>query len=207
MDELELLKKDWKKQEEGLPKLSYDEIYRMILKKSSSIVKWIFIISILEFVLWASIDIIARLTGKYQEAESLGMENFFVISTIISYGVLVYFIIRFYINYTKIKVTDSAKVLMKNILNTRKTVKYYVWINLTVIGLLIISTTLYMLFFSNEFADGLDGKEVPVGLIIVAAIVVAIIFVGFLALIYRLIYGILTRRLKTNYKELQKLEV
>ncbi|WP_299444062.1 hypothetical protein [uncultured Aquimarina sp.] len=207
MDELELLKKDWKKQEEGLPKLSYDEIYRMILKKSSSIVKWIFVISILEFILWASIDVIARLSGKYQEAETLGMENFFMISTIISYGVLVYFIVRFYLNYRKIKVTDSAKVLMQNILNTRKTVKYYVWINLTVIGLLIISTTLYMLFFSNELADSLDGKEVPVGLIIVAAIVMAIIFVGFLALIYRLIYGILTRRLKQNYKELQKLEV
>ena len=30
MDELELLKKDWQKQEETLPKLSYDDIYKMI---------------------------------------------------------------------------------------------------------------------------------------------------------------------------------
>ena len=43
MDELELLKKDWRKKEEYLPKLSYDEIYKMIWKKSSSIVKWIFL--------------------------------------------------------------------------------------------------------------------------------------------------------------------
>ena len=33
MDELELLKKDWQKQEQQLPKLSFDEIYKMIWKK------------------------------------------------------------------------------------------------------------------------------------------------------------------------------
>lgn len=32
MDELELLKKDWNKQGNKFPKLSYDEIYSMILK-------------------------------------------------------------------------------------------------------------------------------------------------------------------------------
>ena len=34
MDELDILKKDWQKQEDKLPKLSYNEIYKMILKKS-----------------------------------------------------------------------------------------------------------------------------------------------------------------------------
>ena len=48
-DELELLKKDWQKKEFNVPELSYEEIHKMIWKKSSSIVKWILIISILEF--------------------------------------------------------------------------------------------------------------------------------------------------------------
>ena len=56
MDELELLKKDWQKKEGLMPKLSYDEIYSMLWKKSSSIVKWIFIISIIEFVFWLAIS-------------------------------------------------------------------------------------------------------------------------------------------------------
>ena len=56
MDELELLKKDWKKDHTDFPKLSYNEIYKMILKKSSSIVKWIFIISLLEFAFWSLIE-------------------------------------------------------------------------------------------------------------------------------------------------------
>ena len=45
MDELDLLKRDWKRQEASLPKISYDDIYKMIHKKSSSIVKWILIIA------------------------------------------------------------------------------------------------------------------------------------------------------------------
>ena len=57
MDELDLLKKDWKKQDKSLPHLSYDELYKMIWKRSSSIVKWIFIISIIEFFLGAILNL------------------------------------------------------------------------------------------------------------------------------------------------------
>ncbi|MDH7447102.1 hypothetical protein [Aquimarina sp. 2201CG14-23] len=207
MDELELLKKDWKNQDDALPKLSYNEIYKMILKKSSSMVKWIFIISIIEFVLWSSIDIIVRLSGRYEELEVLGLENFSIVATIISYGILIYFMIRFYINYKNIQTTDSASVLMKNILNTRKTVKQYVWINISFIALSTFVVTMYMAFFTDEYTKQASGEEVPVYLIIISSVVLIIIFVTLLALLYRLIYGILTRRLKKNYKELQKLEV
>jgi len=33
MDELELLKKDWQTEKKEFPKLSYNDIYKMILKK------------------------------------------------------------------------------------------------------------------------------------------------------------------------------
>jgi hypothetical protein len=47
MKELDLLK-DWKNKD-SFEQISEIEIYRMIHKKSSSIVKWILIISILRF--------------------------------------------------------------------------------------------------------------------------------------------------------------
>ena len=71
MDELELLKKDWKKQDNSYPKLSYDEIYKMILKKSSSIVKWIFIISLLEFVFWFVISFALKDTDAMEHHKKL----------------------------------------------------------------------------------------------------------------------------------------
>ncbi|SEL41378.1 hypothetical protein SAMN04487910_2381 [Aquimarina amphilecti] len=207
MDELELLKKDWKNQDEALPKLSYNEIYKMILKKSSSMVKWIFIISVLEFILWSSIDIIVRLSGQYEELEVFGLEGFSIFTTILSYGILIYFMIRFYLNYRNIQTTDSAAVLMKNILNTRRTVKQYVWINISFLALTTMVVITYMAFYTDSYTSKSADQEVPVYLIIITSVIVLAIFIGLLALLYRLIYGILTRKLKRNYKELQKLEV
>ncbi|MBP2833442.1 hypothetical protein J8281_14700 [Aquimarina sp. U1-2] len=206
MDELELLKQDWKKQEAVLPRLSYEEIYQMILKKSSSIVKWIFIISILEFIVWASLDLIFRLTGLNSKIMNSSIEIFSFIGSLLSYTILLYFIIRFYINYKKIKTTDSTKVLMENILNTRKTVKNYIWVNLSFFGVLMISTTIYLLFFTNEF-QGDTIEYTPIWIVIVSTLLVTIVFIGVIALFYRLIYGILTRKLKKNYKELERLEL
>jgi hypothetical protein len=48
MKELDLLK-DWQKNKDSFEQVSEIEIYRMIHKKSSSIVKWILIISIWRF--------------------------------------------------------------------------------------------------------------------------------------------------------------
>ncbi len=54
MDELELLKKDWETSSKNYPELNNEELYKLIYKRSSSIVKWIFIISLLEFAFWTS---------------------------------------------------------------------------------------------------------------------------------------------------------
>ncbi|MBE9489793.1 MAG: hypothetical protein IMY67_05830, partial [Bacteroidetes bacterium] len=78
MDELELLKKDWNKKDNDYPKLSYDEIYKMILKKSSSIVKWIFIISILEFVLWTGLSFILKDTNYNKRFDEYQADNIMI---------------------------------------------------------------------------------------------------------------------------------
>ena len=50
MKELDLLKKDWQKNN-AFEQVSEVEIYKMLHQKSSSIVKWILIVSLLEFVI------------------------------------------------------------------------------------------------------------------------------------------------------------
>ncbi len=207
MDELELLKKDWQKQKDVFPQLSYNEIYQMILKKSSSIVRWIFIISVLEFILWTSLDIIFRLKGVHTKIEEMDMEIFSLISTIMYYGIFMYFIIRFYLNYKKIKVTDSAKVLMKNIINTRKTVRQYIFVNISLFVVMFIATMIYIFTFTDGLVNDTSATQPPLWVVLVSTVIVILIFVGLIALFYRLIYGILTRRLKMNYKELEKLEI
>ena len=116
MDELELLKKAWQKQEAQLPKLSYEEIYKMIWKKSSSMVKWIFYISVAEFLFWIAMAFLPRtseqLTGNGAEL----MRGVELSLEILSYLIIIYFIFKFYQNYKQISVTDSARNLMKKII-------------------------------------------------------------------------------------------
>ncbi|MBU2938409.1 hypothetical protein KO494_02555 [Lacinutrix sp. C3R15] len=214
MDELELLKKDWKKEDASrYPKLTYNEIYKMILKKSSSIVKWIFIISILEFILWSVISFGLKDADYNKRFESYHAENIITPFIVLGYIVLAYFFYRFYMNYRNISATDNAKVLMENILKTRKTVKQYVGFNLIYLALSSF-IVLAIQFNRDEEMLGYIEKASANGellkfyavtiLITVAAIAILIaIILGF----YYLIYGILLKRLNSNYKELKKLEV
>ena len=131
---------------------------------------------------------------------------------IIPYLVLAYFIYLFYQNYKQINATDSAKTLMKRILKTRKTVMQYVWFNLIYFGCLFLIMTVEVLLttpdLSNAGASG--GFESSTGfwvaLIFIVFLAIAVV-TGLIWLFYRLIYGILLKRLNSNYKELKKLEV
>lgn len=212
MDELDLLKKDWKKQEAALPRISYDEIYQMLLKKSSSIVKWIFIISILELLFWGVLNVFLSDAEFWERMEMIHLKEFTIIVYAISYAVTFFFIYCFYRNYQKISAVDDAKTLMKNIINTRKTVKYY-------IGFVIISTAITSLIYayftieyhsvSTEVEDIAKYTFTPAQWIkFIGAMLIGILgFLGIIWLFYRLLYGILLKRLNKNYKEIQNLEM
>lgn len=213
MDELDLLKKHWKQQESNFPKVSGDEIYKMILKRSSSIVKWIFIISLLEFTLWACISFLLKDSENAQQFDKLDSDYLIVPLTVFGYVVLAYFFFLFYRNYRRISVTDSAKVLMENILKTRRTVKNYVIFNLAYMGLAFI-ITLYIEFDQNKAL--IDNAQMAATngqaflfyakFILIFAGVFAVL-VAVLLFFYWLIYGLLLRKLNRNYKELKKLEM
>ncbi|SDR88782.1 hypothetical protein [Gramella sp. MAR_2010_147] len=211
MDDLDLLKKDWKKQEQNLPHLSYDEIYKMTWKKSSSIVKWIFIISILEFLLGAILNIVLADDEYWQQMEKYNLTEFTIGVYIITYLITFYFIFKFYINYRRISTTDSASRLMKNILKTRKTVKYYIGFILISSGVVFL-VTLYLMLRNHALTAeptttnmAFDTKQWFI--FIGGTLLVLVILLGVIWLIYRVIYGILLRRLLKNYKELKKLEM
>lgn len=215
MDELEVLKKQWQSGEQKFPKLSYDEIYRMLWRKSSSMVKWIFYISIAELVLWTALAFLVPESSK-QINEAMGLKDVMLIGSIVGYVVTIIFIVLFYRNYRTIKVTDSIKDLMSSILRTRKTVRYFVYYNIGTAVLLLIFTnlyyyskrdTLYETFshLSENYAS--IPSESFTTVFFTAQIIVGVLLILFLVVFYRLVYGILLRRLKRNYKELKKIEV
>lgn len=215
MDELELLKANWNKREQELPSLSYHDIYKMLLKKSSSIVKWIFVISIAELLFWLLIGLITPESNK-NLMTNIGLNSILNVVYILHYAVIIVFLVLFYLNWKNIKVTDSAKVLMENILKTRKTVKYFVVYNVvgTATVLLFVNlyfytkqTELYAYLSQNNTNYGAIPEETFTSIFFISQLIVGVLLIGFVLLFYRVIYGILLKRLKNNYNELKKIEL
>jgi len=201
MDELELLKKRWQAQESSLPNYKSTEIYEMLHKKSSSIVKWIFLISIFEFIFWIVIEFIGMSQSVNDSIKELDLQTFYRVTLVVNYVVIIAFIVKFFYNYRQIQTTDTVKSLMKTIVKTRLTVKYYVWFNIIFFAI----TSIVSVVVTLNHLDNINSQNFWLSILISIAIL------GFIILIiwafYRLLYGILTKRLLTNYKNLKKIEL
>ncbi|WP_026915974.1 membrane protein [Christiangramia portivictoriae] len=211
MDNLDLLKKDWKKQEKSIPQLSYDEIYKLIWKRSSSIVKWIFFISIIEFALGAVLNIFIADDEYWAKMEEYNLTIFLICTYVVSYIITFYFIYKFYTNYKAINATDSASVLMKTILKVRKTVKYYIGFILISSAFVFVFSMIFILrnhvLTAEPVASNMSFDWKQWLLFIGGTLLALAVILGVIWLIYTLVYGILLRRLHRNYKELKKLEM
>jgi len=200
MDLLDNYKKAWKNQPEEVRKRSTVEIYKLAHSRSSSIVKWIFIIGILEFVILNSLSLFIDIDKTNEEYAKLGLENFIFYSSIMYYTILAYFLIMFYLNYKRISVIENTRVLMKKIITTRKTVKHYVIFNLAVIALIIIIVTITSVKAKFDIVSGVQ---------IIQTFLILLVFLcltlGVMWLFYQLLYGFLLKKLNKNYKELAKL--
>lgn len=211
MDRLDILKKEWQSREQELPKVSYNDIYKMLLKKSSSIVKWIFLISVAELLFWIGMHLLIP-KENFDLMSDMGVSDILFYSNFIHYTIFAIFIYYFYSNYRSIQVTDNTKTLMKNILKTRKTVKYFVYYNVGMAILVSAAVDFYFYNNSNRLYEAMDfaSKGVPqdnfANVFILSQIIVGVVIIGLLIIFYWLIYGILLKRLKGNYIELQKMD-
>ncbi|MFS4456858.1 hypothetical protein [Maribacter sp. 2304DJ31-5] len=214
-DELELLKRDWQKKSTELPKLSYSDIHKMIWKKSSSIVRWILVISILEFTLPHLLYLLPSMREGMEVYKNIGISNYLFIASILTYGVAIYFIFQFYKRFKEISVLDDSKSLMQKIIKTRKTVKHYIIFSLSMIMVTVLMMVIGI-FLSNDIAGAFPeftGKLETISpeklkfTLMLAIGVFGVLLTLFMGGIYFLLYGLLLRKLKKNYSELKQLEI
>jgi len=208
MDELDILKKDWKKQGAKFPKLSYEEIYKIIHKKSSSIVKWILIIGIAELLFWSFLNLLVP-DSYFEVYEKFHLKTFLYVTQVFHYAVVLVFIYLFYKNYKAISVVETTNKLMQKIIKTRKTVNYYVYYNIAlyvllslVVNIIMFSNPEMMAEVLNRNNNNLDESLILI-IMIIAQVVALFIIIGLLWMYYRIIYGILLKRLSKNYKDLK----
>lgn len=203
MNELDLLKKTWNKQQ-NFPQVSKEDITKMIHKKSSSIVLWILIISIAEFLILNLISFfLLNDNDKDPISQYPNLEFIFNNIDYISGAISLIFIAIFYYKYKGICVATNTKKLMLQILATKKTVNYYIGINLSVIAIIFLAVTVVIVTEDNSQNEhSLIYYLIIIGLFLL----ICSLFFGAIWLYYKLVYGLLIKRLMKNYHELERID-
>ncbi|MFP9118520.1 hypothetical protein ACLI08_12085 [Flavobacterium sp. RNTU_13] len=194
MDELDKLKSHWQKNDEAFPKMSEGDIYAMLHKRSSSAVKWILIISILEFVFWGLISVGNSI---FEITDYNKLPLFITVMDNANYFIALTFIVLFYLNYRKISTKTPVKDLLDNIIRVRRIVTVYMAYNVAMILAGMLSS-LFIIKSQDDFTSS-TANIIAIGIIII------VIFMVLIAGVYYLLYGRLVRKLNKNYKELKKI--
>ena len=209
MDELELLKKDWKENKsDDFKNYTEQELFAMTKKRSVSIAKWVFIIALLELCFWFLIGYLASSSEDSKHEDIPFVDVVFNVMDIIS--ILLPFVFigsLLYLNF-KIRTEENPKKLMEKILLMKKCIQWYIRIFLgEIVVFFIISMILifYTRYHTLE-AEEIEGLYFFAFIVFIPLLVFISIFALFLRFIYHLVYGKLLHKLKQNYEELSRME-
>ncbi len=209
MKELDLLKKDWNKTASNFKEVSEKELYKMLHKNSSSIVKWILIISICEILLWTVLNMYSSTDDYLTSIKHPELQIYFDVMSIFIYVISIGFVVQFYRNYKQISTLTSTRKLMRTILKTRKTVRIYVVYNLLMIVIQFL-IGIFLAFNYNpemlEMKDKILQQPSTMAGVVVGVLLGTAVVIGAFWIFYRLVYGILTKKLYHNYKELKRID-
>lgn len=205
MKELDLLKKDWQKNN-AFEQVSEVEIYKMLHKKSSSVVKWILIVSLMEFVV---LNGVAFLLNDPKYDAFMRLHPFISFLEKFNYAVIIVFIYLFYRNFKSISVLNSSRTLIKHILKTRRIVTYYIYWNIFIGG--VTGALSGIEGFNEGYTSGNNSiksnSRAPLEANCITIIIVALLVMGGIWLFYKLLYGRFLSKLKENYIELKKIDL
>lgn len=209
MDELDKLKAGWDKQNQQ-PEFSREEINTMLHRKSTSIIKWVFIISLIEFALGLALNF--GYPSSYS-GEPNWYRVFMITLDCVSYIIVIYFIYNFFKSYSAIKNNVSVKAHIDAVFRSRKYVEQYIKFNIYLFLLVFfvqnmknLSNNLEILDFGFVEKDtisyfAVNGLTYMVFLILLASFTIWVMRLYYDALYKRLLY-----KLERNHDELVSID-
>ena len=210
MDELELLKKDWKENKsDDFKNYTEKELFAMTKKRSVSIAKWVFIIALLELGFWFLIGYLMPSSSSEDKYQNIPfVDGILSVMDIISILLPYVFIgLLLYLNF-KIKREENPKKLMEKILLMKKCIQWYIRIFLGEIVLFFIISMILSFYIESNSLEGAELEELYLFAFVmfIPLLMIIFIFALFLRFIYHLVYGKLLQKLKQNYEELSRME-
>lgn len=204
MKELKDLKNKWAEQDFS-HSFSKEDIKGFLQKKSTYSIKWIFYLSIVEFILYLGFPLLVpNYLDSFDYYKSLNLFEFSIVTTALGYFLLLYFMWRFFQNYKKISVANSLKDHLSAILNTRRAVNQYFYFNVAILIVFTIVVLVSALQLDKNMIGFQEENSSILMMVFVIGLVIAIIL-GIFGLLYYFVYGRFLRPLKNNEKELLKI--
>lgn len=216
--DLDHLKKTWQEHKVE-PKYSNTEIEAMLNKSSRNYVKYILGISVIEFLVILCLNLYYTFSNEDSNTfikmlQRLGVENtlrlqadfahLYFILKIVSLIVTAFFVVRFYQNYRKIHVESNLKKLILQIIRFKKTVNLFILTN--IILLLAFTAVLTVFSFRVLSQQSIHLNNPTLIGFVVGLVVMTVLSVVLIWIYYRIVYGILLKRLGKNLHELQKID-
>jgi len=188
-------------------------------RKSRNYVKYIFWISVFEFLFFSVMGLFYFFQGEETNGflnvlEKLGAEktpevennfdNIYLGLKILSLLVTAYFVYKFYENYRKIKIEENLKGLITRIIKFKKTVNAFILISIL---LLVAFTSIFTVFvFYALNSQNIDPANSAVTIFVIGITLSTGLCVLLIWLYYRLVYGIIMRKLDRNLTQLRDIE-
>ncbi|MDY3337851.1 hypothetical protein PG279_01500 [Riemerella anatipestifer] len=214
--DIDKMKEVWKEQ----PKPTYDnqQIEQMLNRKSRNYVKTIFWISLAEFLIILAFNIYGFCSVKREPALlnvfdkmniKIGthlIENYHNIELFIkgvSLLLTLLFVLLFYYSYQKISVESNLKKFITQIIKFRRIVNAFILANLAMFLVIMLGYLAEIIYLA--YVQNVSFSEPKFLVFLVSYIVSIFLGIGFIWLYYRLIYGIIIKRLNEKLKQLQAL--
>ena len=216
--DLDSFKKTWQEQPVQ-EKYDNKEILQMLNRKSRNYVKYIFWISVFEFFFFSVMGIFYFFQGDETNGflsylEKLGarktpevensFDNIYLILKILSLLVTAYFVYKFYQNYRKIRIEENLKGLITRIIKFKKTVNAFILISIL---LLVAFTSIFTIFiFYSLNSQNIEPKNSELIIFVIGIILTTGLSALLIWLYYRLVYGIIMRKLDKNLIQLKEID-
>ncbi len=216
--DLDSFKKTWQEQPVQ-HKYDNTEILQMLNRKSRNYVKYIFWISVAEFLFFSILGLFYILQNDESNSflktlEKLGVQrtsdlenkfnNIYLVLKILSICITAYFVYRFYKNYSLIKIEENLKKFILNIMQFKKTVNAFILTNIILLISFTSILTAFIFYVLNTQNIQLTNSVLTgflIGIILSTGLSVLLVWVY-----YRLVYGIIMRKLDKNLKQLKDIE-
>lgn len=216
--DLDSFKKTWQEQPVQ-PKYDDNEILKMLNKKSRNYMKYIFWISVAEFLFFSLmgifylvnsnefdslLNILEKMGVQRNDTIQNSLDTIYLIIKILSLLVTGFFVIKFYQNYRKIKIEEDLKLFIIRIITFKKTVNAFILTNIGLLLIVIGALTAFAFYIFNSQQIHLSRSSLMS--FIIAISVSTILCVTLIWIYYRLVYGIIMSRLDKNLNQLKEIE-